>query len=312
MNSPYVFFDATVASVTDLCPSLRRVTVTGPSLADFADPGWDQRLKLVLPATCGYECLPRDDDQWYRAWQLVPATHQPPLRTYTTRAVRHDVVTGQTEVDIDMVRHDLTHAGPAARWLEDCRPGEHIVLLGPSRRCVNDAAPRQVRTAGLGFVPPLRTDSYLLGGDETAAPAIARIVEDLPASARGIAVVEMPHRDDAGYFPSHPGIEMRVYAREGAPHGSSLVPAVVEAASELAPPGCRCDVEEIDVDTQMLWEVPRHAKGGAALVRTSMYAWLAGEASAVRAMRRHLVSERGVDRRSVAFMGYWRQGRSEH
>jgi len=37
----------------------------------------------------------------------------------------------------------------------------------------------------------------------------------------------------------------------------------------------------------------------------------AGEAAAVRTMRRHLVSERGIDRRSVAFMGYWRQGRAE-
>lgn len=37
------------------------------------------------------------------------------------------------------------------------------------------------------------------------------------------------------------------------------------------------------------------------------YVWLAGEASAVRGLRRHLVEERGVDRRSVHFTGYWRQ-----
>jgi NADPH-dependent ferric siderophore reductase len=29
----------------------------------------------------------------------------------------------------------------------------------------------------------------------------------------------------------------------------------------------------------------------------------------VKGLRRHLVRERGVDRRSVAFMGYWRDGR---
>jgi NADPH-dependent ferric siderophore reductase len=28
-------------------------------------------------------------------------------------------------------------------------------------------------------------------------------------------------------------------------------------------------------------------------------------------LRRHLVSERGVDRKAVAFMGYWRRGRAE-
>jgi NADPH-dependent ferric siderophore reductase len=41
------------------------------------------------------------------------------------------------------------------------------------------------------------------------------------------------------------------------------------------------------------------------------YAWLAGEAAVIKTLRRHLVTDCGVDRRSVAFMGYWRQGRAE-
>ena len=40
------------------------------------------------------------------------------------------------------------------------------------------------------------------------------------------------------------------------------------------------------------------------------YAWLAGEAGVVKGLRRHLVQEAGLDRTSVAFMGYWRQGRA--
>ena len=43
-----------------------------------------------------------------------------------------------------------------------------------------------------------------------------------------------------------------------------------------------------------------------------LYAWLAGEAGAIKTLRRHLVTDRGVDRRAVAFMGYWRQGRAEN
>ena len=31
----------------------------------------------------------------------------------------------------------------------------------------------------------------------------------------------------------------------------------------------------------------------------------------IRTLRRHLVAECGLDRRSVAFMGYWRLGRAE-
>ena len=37
-----------------------------------------------------------------------------------------------------------------------------------------------------------------------------------------------------------------------------------------------------------------------------VYAWVAGEASGVRAVRRHLVGERGVDKKQIAFAGYWR------
>jgi NADPH-dependent ferric siderophore reductase len=39
-----------------------------------------------------------------------------------------------------------------------------------------------------------------------------------------------------------------------------------------------------------------------------LYAWIAGESAMVTALRRHLVRDLGVDRRQVAFMGYWRVG----
>ena len=58
---------------------------------------------------------------------------------------------------------------------------------------------------------------------------------------------------------------------------------------------------------EVLWEVPE-ATGAS---ESGFYAWLAGEAGVIRHLRRHLVAERGVDRRAVAFMGYWRRGRSE-
>ena len=40
------------------------------------------------------------------------------------------------------------------------------------------------------------------------------------------------------------------------------------------------------------------------------YAWVAGESTAVQAIRRHLVHERGVPREAVTFTGYWRLGGS--
>lgn len=38
------------------------------------------------------------------------------------------------------------------------------------------------------------------------------------------------------------------------------------------------------------------------------YAWIAGESKVVTGLRRHLVTELGMDRSQVAFMGYWREG----
>ncbi|WP_314458140.1 siderophore-interacting protein [uncultured Actinomyces sp.] len=307
-TSPFRFFHVTVAAVRDVTPSMRRFTFIGDDLIHYADPGWDQRIKLVLPAPAsGYERLP-DGEDWYGRLMKLPEEHRCSIRTYTTRSVHYDApdpgsaAGTRTEVNVDMVVHDPL--GPAARWVLDAVVGTRAVLLGPNRQWDGD-------TGGVDFVPPQVTERFLLGGDETAAPAIARILEDLPASARGVAVVEMPSDADAPYLPTHPGIEVRVTGREGRAHGEVLTEGVRRAAEELCPMGVPQEVEEIDVDRELLWDVPRHAKGGNALKRTTLYAWLAGEAAAVRTMRRYLVSERGIDRRSVAFMGYWRQGRAE-
>ncbi|SDN34415.1 NADPH-dependent ferric siderophore reductase, contains FAD-binding and SIP domains [Actinomyces ruminicola] len=314
--APFRFFPVRVERIVDVTPHLRRVTLVGNELDDFADPGWDQRIKLVLPAADGgYAHLPQGAD-WYERWRDLPAARRPVLRTYTTRAVRpvrdRGASTAGTstgaEVDVDMVVH--APLGPASRWLESARPGASAMLLGPSRIWLS-AQPTGTAPGGVDFVPPAVTGQFLIGGDETAAPAIARILEQLPASARGIAVVELPVAADAAYLPTHPGIELRALAREERPHGERLVAGVRRAAAELLPEGMPQRVEEVDIDRELLWEVPRTARGGAALKRADVYAWLAGEAGAVCALRRHLVSERGVDRRAVAFMGYWRLGRAE-
>ena len=63
-------------------------------------------------------------------------------------------------------------------------------------------------------------------------------------------------------------------------------------------------LEEIDIDVDMLWDSPVDAPG-------EFYAWMAGESATVKTLRRLLVSTHGVDRKRVAFMGYWRAGRSE-
>lgn len=47
--APYRPFHATVATVEDLTPHLRRICFGGPDLEHFGDPGWGQRIKLIVP-----------------------------------------------------------------------------------------------------------------------------------------------------------------------------------------------------------------------------------------------------------------------
>ncbi len=299
MTDTLHFFRARLTAITDLTPSFRRFTFGGGDLGRYGDTGFDQRVKVVFPTdTLGLDAMPTGDD-WYTQWRDAPEDRRLPFRTYTTRFVR----TADREVDIDMVVHDVQ--GPASAWIAGAAVGDEVLILAPTTAHTGVSF-------GIDFVPPSRTGAILLAGDETAAPAIAVILEQLPADARGVVVLEVPYAEDVAYLPRHPGFEYQVFARGEGQRHDMLIPEVENAAARLAPLGHGVDVEEIDVDAETLWEVPRTAKGGAALKSAPLYSWLAGEAGAIKVLRRHLVTTQGVDRRAVAFMGYWRLGRAEN
>ncbi|MQY02618.1 siderophore-interacting protein [Actinomadura macrotermitis] len=100
----------------------------------------------------------------------------------------------------------------------------------------------------------------------------------------------------------------------------TALPAVAGILAWL-PPGARALVwiegarQDLatEADAEITWVVP----GGtvpavrAAALPPIDYAWIAGESGGVKALRRHLVNERGLDRRAVKFTGYWRRGSSE-
>ncbi|WET80657.1 siderophore-interacting protein [Amycolatopsis sp. QT-25] len=124
---------------------------------------------------------------------------------------------------------------------------------------------------------PEGTTWQLLIGDETAIPAIGAIVEALPAGTRAVVYVEIGDREDRQVFDTQGVVELHWVVRGSGPVGDAVLEAVRKA------------------------ELP----GGAP------YAWISGEANMVKLARRHLVRERGVDKRAICFTGYWRQGVSE-
>ncbi|MEV4201231.1 siderophore-interacting protein [Micromonospora globbae] len=292
--APWRVFAVEVRAVRRLSPSFVRVTFTGPDLDRFADNGYDQRIKLALPLPGQQGVRLPEGPDWYRRWRALPDHMRHPIRTYTVRAVRPHLA----EVDVDLVLHG--DGGPASRWAHAARPGDEIAILGPDSRYTGDHG-------GIEFRPP-STGRLLLAGDETAAPAIGAILERLPLDAAGRALIEVPTAEDALPLVAPPGVEVTWLARGAGGYGSRLVPAVVAAAADLVEgpaPAAAGPVADVDVDAEILWEVPDPVPAA------PVYAWLAGEAGVIRTLRRHLVGERGLDRRTVAFMGYWRLGRAD-
>ena len=307
---PFRLYAATVKRVVAISPTYRRITFTGALCDGIADNRHDQRIKFLLPT----EAMPLDEfdldpTDWYQRWRALPDDKRMPMRTYTIREVRSELA----EFDVDVALHG--RIGPASSWALDAQPGDGIIVSAPCAHYPDVHG-------GVDWHAPERVDRVLLAGDETAAPAIAGILESLPADACGVAVIEVPHADDAaviGAKPEH--VEVVVLARGDAPVGTLLetelrrtAPRILEECELIARAEriAHAPLEDVDIDAGLLWEVPVSETGGAALGdRAPFYAWLAGEASVIKTLRRLLVSELGVDRRSVAFMGYWREGRPE-
>ncbi|KUO01930.1 siderophore-interacting protein [Streptomyces caeruleatus] len=122
------------------------------------------------------------------------------------------------------------------------------------------------------FRAPEDTDLVVIWGDETAVPAVSAILEALPAGTRARVWLEV---SDAG----------------------DIQDLVTEADAEIT-----WLVREDGLDAVRADQLPP---------ADHPYVWIAGESGRVKALRRHFVGERGVDRRRVTFVGYWRHGMTE-
>lgn len=301
--------EARVRRSERISPAFVRVTLESPSFGDLGREGFDTRLKLVLPGPSG-ELPPlweRPED-WYAHWMAMPGATRSPMRTYTVRDVLDQE--GARVLVVDLVVHEDGPQGPACRWALDARPGAVVQVIAPHRGATE--------YGGTEFTPGERRD-LLLVGDETALPALTRILGDVTLDFTGHVFVEVPSAEDVLSLPATRDIEVTWLVRDGAEHGRRLVDEVrrhldldpLDMRALPAEPGPRRDVE--------VWETPRHSSSGEDLEAaprrqprgadlTALYAWIAGETWLVKALRRTLVTELGVDRGQVAFMGYWREG----
>lgn len=326
-------FDVAVTRVQDLSATFRRITFGGACLSAFGVAGdtLDLRIKIVIPAR-GRRCpdiagLMRSGDPatWYQAWLGMEPADRGSMRTYTVRAARCGGPI--PEIDVDFVLHLDAEGcgGPASEWAATAQPGDAVCVIGPN------SSAAQCTTAGayggIEWTPGL-AQHVLLAGDETAVPAISAILEALPADISGRAFLEVPDEQDVQHIGTRSSVSITWLARGRRPHGELLEDAVRDAVrvpgwvSMAGPEGARGgrEPEDVDIDRTILWETPQRLE--AAVVQSTInperppgtqpfYAWIAGEAAVVRGLRRYLVRNVGVDRKQVAFMGYWRKGREE-
>lgn len=297
-------YRARVSAVRPLSPHFTRVSFRCDDFEHFGTEGLDQRIKLLFPLADGtFSDLGFDDEEslaagdWYDRWRALPEHRRNPFRTYTVRVSDP----ADRRVDIDFVAHG--DGGPAARWLLAATPGDELVIVGPDARSTATGV-------GIDWHPGGCTD-LLIVGDETAVPAIASILASRPHDCTAQVFIEVPTEDDALPLEAPAGVTITWLARGAEESGHALVPAVERWLGEHPDVVARAAAERrqrlahVDVDREVLWELAEEAD-------TGFYAWIAGESAAVKTLRRLLVRGHGVDRRRVAFMGYWRLGRPEN
>jgi iron complex transport system ATP-binding protein len=330
-------FEVTVSSVQELSPNFRRITFGGYSLRDFGVHGdtMDLRIKLMIPSLAGdgtplpLPVFEMSQTGWYREWLAMDPAVRGSMRTYTVRRSRLDSV--YPEIDVDFVMHFDAHGngGPAANWALNAKPGDAITIIGPNNRAAHCVTAEVY--SGIEWRPGM-AQRVLLAGDETAIPAISAILENLPSYMTGHAFLEVPEAGDFLDLKTDADVGITWLARGAAigrsrPHGELLqnavrlaVPVPGWVAIKAADGGAGPEPEDVNVDVDILWETP--ARMDTAAIGASknpdvpaggmpFYAWIAGEAAVIKDMRRYLVRDVGIDRKQVAFMGYWRQGKAE-
>jgi NADPH-dependent ferric siderophore reductase len=235
-------------------PRMRRIVLGGDALDGFTTAAADDHVKLFFPAP-GQD-RPALPVLGPNGPVFPEGAVRPAARDFTPR--RFDAAA--CELTIEFVLHG---DGPATMWAAQAQPGMWLGVGGPRG----------------SFLVPEDFDAYLLAGDETALPAIARRLEEMRPGVRAIALIEVADQHEERYLPTAANASITWLHRNGIPPGAgTLLERTLEST---------------------------------ALPKGDIYAWLAGEIDMIRRLRTHLVETRRVPRGQVRAAGYWRIGESD-
>jgi NADPH-dependent ferric siderophore reductase len=228
----------TVTGIERLAAHMVRVTLGGEDLDGFTSLGFDDHIKLFVPRTgAGPDGQPAADSRDYTPRRFDPRTRS---------------------LAIDFALHEA--GGPATRWAETARVGQIIEIGGPRG----------------SFIIPAAYDWHLMIGDETALPAIARRLEELPAGTRAVVLAEVDSAAEELAFHTEANLSITWVHRNGAAAGASniLGPALKQ---QPLPSG-------------------------------DFYAWVGCESLIAKELRVQLIAEAGANPKWIRAAGYWRRG----
>jgi NADPH-dependent ferric siderophore reductase len=245
-----------VIRVEQLSPRMRRIVLAGADLDGFTSAAADDHVKVFLPEP-GAE-RPTQPAQGPDGPIWPQDKPKPAMRDYTPR--RYDPTVG--ELSIEFVLHDVggPQGGPASEWAAQATPGQWLGIGGPR---------------GSMLIPD-DYDGYLLVGDESALPAIARRLEEMRPGTPAVVLIEVADAAEQRHLPTAAQAAVTWLHRNGAPAGTTRLLADAVGAQKL-PPG-------------------------------DVHAWIAGEIETARTLRRLLMEQAGMARAHVHAAGYWRIG----
>lgn len=185
-----------VKSVEDIAPRFRRIVFRGKNLERYdRDDQFHCRL-IFQPRGIAEPRWPMLDHRGHVVW---PDDKAVPTRVYT---IRH-IDAAREEITIDFALH--ANPGPATCWAIDARAGDLAGILGPAAN------------------GPKHAEFYVLVGDETALPGIARVLENLPAGANGHAFIEVDSKIDELALRGPNGLSISWLHRNAADAGTTTL-----------------------------------------------------------------------------------------
>lgn len=241
-----------------LTPNYIRITLTGDDVPLFAETTPGINNKIFIPPAGVNEIHFPDFNYSTGEWSHAPEHLKPVIRTYTHRAI--DVE--KKEMTIDFVAHGET--GPASAWAIHAKPGDILGILMKAKESI--------------LYP--KADWYLLAADATGIPVIAAILETLPATATGVAYIEIPTKEDEQELKTNADIQIN-WIYNAHPGEKTLLTDAVRTV-----------------------KIPQQHN-------TTRFGYAAAEFSTVKDIRQFLRKEQHWDQSELYAYSYWKLGASE-